>query len=127
MAEGDPRDPKRSADESRAAGDHAPRRAIGTAPPSVPQPQSWKPAPTKPGEMPAPMPGYPGGTIDPDAVLLSSRTATLDDPLTTSLLAEVTRRSLTVDISPEQLIEVLEVDAAEAAADADREPDDPAP
>jgi hypothetical protein len=79
-----------------------------------------------PGELPGPMPGYPDGTIDPDEVLLSSRTTTLDDPLTTSLLAEVTRRSLTVDISPEQLIEVLEVDAAEAAAEADREPEDPA-
>lgn len=81
--------------------------------------------------QPASMPGASGscadGTIDPDDVPLASRTATLDDPLTTSLLAEVTRRSLTREISPEQLLEVLEADAAEAAADAEQESDDPAP
>ncbi|HEU4730328.1 MAG TPA: hypothetical protein VFT22_20665 [Kofleriaceae bacterium] len=34
-----------------------------------------------------------------------ARTATLDDPLTTSLLAEVARRSKTIDVSPDQIDE----------------------
>jgi hypothetical protein len=35
--------------------------------------------------------------------LTTSRTTTLDDPLTTSLLAEIARRPATVEMSPEQL------------------------
>ena len=57
----------------------------------------------------------PKGSSGPDAQL-TSRTATLDDPLTTSLLAEVTRRTRTVDVSADQ-IEAIEVAAAEVAAD----------
>jgi hypothetical protein len=44
-----------------------------------------------------------------DAALIS-RTATLDDPLTTSLLAEVARRSMTIDVSPDQIDEATEIE-----------------
>jgi hypothetical protein len=47
-----------------------------------------------------------------------ARTATLDDPLTTSLLAEVARRSQTVEVSPEQ------VDEARATEAGERDPSD---
>ena len=38
-----------------------------------------------------------------------ARTTTLDDPLTTSLLAEVARRSKTIEVEPEQIDEALDV------------------
>ena len=41
------------------------------------------------------------------------RTTTLDDPLTTSLLAEVARRSRTIDVSPDQITEATEIEPAE--------------
>jgi hypothetical protein len=40
----------------------------------------------------------------------AARTATLDDPLTTSLLAEVARRSKTIEVSPEQIDEATDVE-----------------
>jgi hypothetical protein len=46
-------------------------------------------------------PGNPGG--------VTSRTKTLDDPLTTSLLAEIARRPATVDVLPEQLAAALDL------------------
>jgi hypothetical protein len=61
-----------------------------------------------------------GAPKDAEAALIS-RTKTLDDPLTTSLLAEVARRSRTVDVSPEQIDEATELEPGE------RDPsDDPA-
>jgi hypothetical protein len=49
----------------------------------------------------------------------TSRTTTLDDPLTTSLLAEVARRSRTIDVSPEQIAEATDIEPADlAGADA---------
>jgi len=39
-----------------------------------------------------------------------SRTATLDDPLTTSVLAEISRRSLTLEVSAEQIDEAMELE-----------------
>jgi hypothetical protein len=54
-------------------------------------------------------------SVDP----LTSRTVTVDDPLTTSLLAEISRRPTTVDVSPEQIDEVHDLAAGE------RDPDDP--
>ena len=48
-----------------------------------------------------------------------ARTATLDDPLTTSLLAEVARRSRTIEVSPEQIDEALDAAGAEVPAPAD--------
>lgn len=51
---------------------------------------------------------------------LTSRTATLDDPLTTSLLAEIARRPTTVEMSPAQIA------AARAMAPAAQEPGDDA-
>jgi len=41
---------------------------------------------------------------------LVARTKTLDDPFTTSLLAEVARRSKTIEVSPEQIDEVMELE-----------------
>jgi hypothetical protein len=52
-----------------------------------------------------------------------SRTATLDDPLTTSLLAEITRRSKTVDVSPEQIDQVIDLEPGDREP-GDRDPDD---
>ncbi|HEX8108330.1 MAG TPA: hypothetical protein VF516_11415 [Kofleriaceae bacterium] len=49
--------------------------------------------------------------------LTTSRTTTLDDPLTTSLLAEIARRSTTVEMSPAQLAQ------AQARAQAPGEPE----
>lgn len=52
------------------------------------------------------------------AAALISRTATLDDPLTTSLLAEVARRSMTIEVSPDQIAEATEL------APGERDPSD---
>lgn len=54
---------------------------------------------------------------------LTSRTTTLDDPLTTSLLAEIARRPSTVEMSPAQL---AAAHAQEPEVREDRDPDDPA-
>jgi len=40
--------------------------------------------------------------------LVLPRTTTLDDPLTTSLLAEVARRSRTIDVSPDQIADAMD-------------------
>jgi hypothetical protein len=53
-----------------------------------------------------------------------SRAATLDDPLTTSLLAEVVRRSRTVDVLPEQIDEARDIEPQDRDPGADAtEPD----
>ena len=49
---------------------------------------------------------------------VEARTATLDDPLTTSLLAEISRHPATVDVLPEQIAEAMDI------ARGDRDPDD---
>ena len=53
-------------------------------------------------------------------VALAGRTTTVDDPLTTRILAEVARRTHTVEVSPDQ------IDEATEAAPTDAPPDDPA-
>lgn len=60
------------------------------------------------------------------ADLLISRTATLDDPLTTSLLAEVTRRSKTSEVAPEQVNDAMDkaMDEALDIEPGDADPDD---
>jgi hypothetical protein len=60
--------------------------------------------------------------------LTTSRTATLDDPLTTSLLAEIARRPSTVEMTPAQLAEAraLAPGAPDPERREDRDPDDPA-
>jgi len=45
------------------------------------------------------------------------RTTTLDDPLTTSLLAEVARRSKTIEVSQEQIDEAMELEPAKDDGD----------
>lgn len=52
-----------------------------------------------------------GAPKNAEAALIS-RTATLDDPLTTSLLAEVARRSMTIEVSPDQIDEATELELA---------------
>lgn len=54
-----------------------------------------------------------------------SRTVTVDDPLTTSLLAEVARRSKTVEVSPEQIAEITQLDPAGGDPDDDDSTDEP--
>lgn len=51
--------------------------------------------------------------VDPATI---SRTATLDDPLTTSLLAEVARRSMTIEVSPDQIDEATALEPGEPGA-----------
>jgi hypothetical protein len=68
---------------------------------------------------PRPEPADAAGTPKPADLPLRSRTATVDDPFTTSLLAEVARRTRTIDVSPEQIAEAM--DAAPADPDS---PDD---
>lgn len=84
-------------------------------------------------EAAAPKLAGPGPARIPKASTppLTSRTTTLDDPLTTSLLAEIARRPSTVDMSPAQLAEARAMapgaQAPEAPKDReDRDPDDPA-
>jgi hypothetical protein len=59
---------------------------------------------------------------------LVSRTETVDDPLTTSLLAEVARRSKTIDVSPEQIDEATDIAPGDVdpAVDPTGDPTDPA-
>jgi hypothetical protein len=74
-------------------------RPEGLAAPSVANKPASEPA--------APKLAGPGPTRIPKSSTppLTSRTATLDDPLTTSLLAEIARRPSTVEMSPAQLAE----------------------
>lgn len=58
-------------------------------------------------------PALAGGS-QPAALPTTSRTATLPDPLTTTLLAEVTRHSRTMEMDPQAL-----EDARRAAAEPD--------
>jgi hypothetical protein len=62
----------------------------------------------------------------PVAVAISPRTTTVDDPLTTRILAEVARRT-TVEVSPDQIDEAGADAAADAGIDAPSEAlaDDP--
>jgi len=65
------------------------------------------------------------GTLPPDhnaPLPLMSRTATLDDPLTTSLLAEISRRSRTIEVSADQIAEAQAI--APGAADEPGEADE---
>ena len=57
----------------------------------------------------------------------TGRTVTLDDPLTTSLLAEVTRRARTIEMSPAQLDAALERAATAEADDGEAAPTAAAP
>src|SRR3954471_4007222 len=83
-------------------------------------------APVQAGPAPA---RIPKSSTPP---LTTSRTATLDDPLTTSLLAEIARRPSTVEMTPAQLAAARamapggpEPEHAQSA-DPDDHPDDPA-
>jgi hypothetical protein len=79
-------------------------------------------APVQAGPAPA---RIPRSSTPP---LTTSRTATLDDPLTTSLLAEIARRPSTVEMTPAQLAEAraMAPGAPDPEPREDRDPDDPA-
>ena len=117
MAEGDPRQSKRH----KPAAVHSPVPAK-----PAPRPTARKPAVMSrlAGSQKLPVTRMPAvlrtapSADGPDALLIS-RTATLDDPLTTSLLAEVTRRSRTIEVSPEQIDEAMDIEPG------DHDPDDP--
>lgn len=81
-------------------------------------------APAQAGPAPAPA-RIPRSSTPP---LTTSRTATLDDPLTTSLLAEIARRPSTVEMTPKQLAEAraMAPGAPDSEPREDRDPDDPA-
>ena len=90
-----------------------PRQKHSAAKHSPPAPKPTHRAAVKPARMPK-------GSAAPPGPLLSSRTTTVDDPMTTSLLAEASRQRSTVEIRPEEL------ERAIAAGAADRDPtDDP--
>jgi hypothetical protein len=50
-------------------------------------------------------------------VAQASRTTTVDDPLTTRILAEVARRTNTVEVSPDQIDEAGELPPGDGPAD----------
>jgi hypothetical protein len=102
-------------------------------PPGSPgQPAAIKPPATEPAREPAAQtPAGPALARAPRSStppLTTSRTTTLDDPLTTSLLAEIARRPSTVEMTPAQLAEVraLAPGAPDPGPREDRDPDEPA-
>lgn len=98
------------------------------------KPAADKPAPAKPATVPTVRTlaeARPARIAKSSSPPLTSRTATLDDPLTTSLLAEIARRPSTVEMSPEQLAaaRAMTPDVPEgglAQATDEHDPDDPA-
>lgn len=104
MAKGDPRQP-----QNTAAATHKP-------------PATDKPV-SRTAVKPARMPKSSVAPATPPS--LSSRTTTLDDPMTTSLLAEVSRHRSTIEIRPEDIDEVLAAEAETAGVD--RDPSDGEP
>src|SRR5215470_13888513 len=100
--------------------------------PAANKPPANKPPVSKPpaSEPAAPTPAGPGPARTPrsSTLPLTSRTTTLDDPLTTSLLAEIARRPSTVEMSPAQLAKARAMvpGAPEPEDGEDRDPDDPA-
>jgi len=99
MAKGDPRQPQKTAAEPQK-------------PPAIAKQVSR--AVVKPARMPK-------SSVPPEPEL-TSRTTTLDDPMTTSLLAEVSRQRSTIEIRPEDIDEAIA--AEREAIDADHEPPD---
>jgi hypothetical protein len=88
--------------------------AKGDSRPSQPA-AATQPAAEEAAAAPPPGPArVPRSSTPP---LTTSRTTTLDDPLTTSLLAEIARRPATVEMSPAQLA------AARAMAPGGSEPE----
>src|SRR5215468_10917692 len=114
MAKGDSRRPNRP----------SPRSSTADKPANGPE------APGSAGPRPARAPQRPSQHLQqqPLAPPLTSRTTTLDDPLTTSLLAEIARRPSTVEMSPAQLAEAraMAPGAQNPEDPEDRDPDDPA-
>lgn len=93
MAKGDPRPTRQTAKKSAAAVQSA----------LAAQPMPSRLPLTKPART------AKGSTAPAAPAEVTSRTKTLDDPLTTSLLAEIARRPATVDVLPEQLAAALDL------------------
>jgi hypothetical protein len=131
MGEGDPRQTKHPSarEPARPPTDRTPPGAppsVASGPAAAPPP-----APKAAGTVPPATRRAPASRTQIIATRASavqklaseppqSRTVTLDDPLTTSLLAEVTRRSRTIDVSPEQIDEAIDL----APGPGDHDPDD---
>jgi hypothetical protein len=97
MAKGEPRQSQKAA-------------AATNKPPATERSASR--AAVKPARMPK-------SSVAPAAPELSSRTTTLDDPMTTSLLAEASRQRSTIEIRPEDIDEAIAAERAAVAADRD--------
>ena len=89
-----------------------PRQKHSAAKHSPPAPKPTHRAAVKPARMPK-------GSAAPPGPLLSSRTTTVDDPMTTSLLAEASRQRSTIEIRPEDIDEAIAAERAAVAADRD--------
>jgi hypothetical protein len=110
MGEGDPRQSKRHGPAARPAPKPTARKPSVTSKlVSQRRPVTRMPAVLRTAASEADRPGAP----------LISRTATLDDPMTTSLLAAVTR-TRTIEVLPEQITEARDLEPG------DHDPDDPA-
>jgi hypothetical protein len=96
-----------------------PRHKQPAAPPSPAADNTGVQRAVKPARMPkaSAAPPVAETKADPDEPL-SSRTTTVDDPMTTSLLAEASRHRSTIEISPDELEKAIAAGAAEHDADA---------
>ena len=72
--------------------------------------------PADPAAAPRERKGLATGTLPVQNAPLTSRTVTLDDPLTTSLLAEISRRSRTIEVTADQIAEAQAIEPDDAAA-----------
>jgi hypothetical protein len=129
MGEGDKQGPRHGAKLVKA-GKPASRDARERSRP--PDPRAAEPRAAEPERK-----GLAAGTLPVQNAPLMSRTSTLADPLTTSLLAEISRRSRTIEVSADQIAEAQAIEPAdpeeidpfaELQAELDAEPaDDPPP
>ena len=124
MGEGDkPSAAKESAAQKPVPRQPVPHKRVAARPAASPRPAGTQQLPAQKQaitQMPAVL--RAASAQDPSDVPYLSRTATLDDPLTTSLLAEVARRSRTIEVSQEQIDEAMEM--ASDIDPVDRDPDD---
>jgi hypothetical protein len=100
--------------DARVTRQTAKKPAVATRAPAW-LPPADKPIPSRP---PLTKPARLAKGSTPPGAQVTSRTKTLDDPMTTSLLAEIARRPATADVLPEQLAAALDISRR------DRDPDD---
>src|SRR5579859_4695069 len=106
---------------------HKPSTAAANQPPVDPAGAKAGAAPASAARRSVTPARMPKGSAPPIALrsAASARTTTLDDPMTTSLLAEISRRSRTIEVAPEQIEEATDsamdgaTDGSHAAAPGD--------